>query len=35
VAEVAKDLGMSRNAVYSARSRILQRLHQEFGDLID
>jgi RNA polymerase sigma-70 factor (ECF subfamily) len=35
VADVAGDLGMSRNAVYIARSRILQRLHQEFGDLID
>jgi RNA polymerase sigma-70 factor (ECF subfamily) len=35
VADVARDLGMSRNAVYIARSRILQRLHQEFGDLID
>jgi RNA polymerase sigma-70 factor (ECF subfamily) len=34
-ADVARDLGMSRNAVYIARSRILQRLHQEFGDLID
>jgi RNA polymerase sigma-70 factor (ECF subfamily) len=35
VADVARDLGMSRNAVYIARSRILQRLHEEFGDLID
>jgi RNA polymerase sigma-70 factor (ECF subfamily) len=35
VADVAGDLGMSRNAVYIARSRILPRLHQEFGDLID
>jgi RNA polymerase sigma-70 factor (ECF subfamily) len=35
VVDVARDLGMSCNAVYIARSRILQRLHEEFGDLID
>ena len=34
-ADVAHDLGMSRNAVYIARSRVLQRLHEEFDDLID
>jgi RNA polymerase sigma-70 factor (ECF subfamily) len=34
-ADVARDLGMSRNAVYIARSRVLQRLREEFGDLID
>ena len=33
-AEVAKELGMTANAVYIARSRILSRLRSEFGDLL-
>lgn len=31
-AEVATDLGMSANAVYVARSRVLRRLREEMGD---
>src|SRR5262249_13628327 len=34
-ADVAADLGLSVNAVYLARSRILQRLREEFAALID
>lgn len=34
-ATVAAELGMSLNALYIAKSRILQRLRQEFGDLIE
>ena len=34
-ADVANDLGMSVNAVYLAKSHILRRLRDEFGDLID
>ena len=32
--EVAEELGISRWAVYKARSRVLQRLREEFEDLI-
>jgi RNA polymerase sigma-70 factor (ECF subfamily) len=34
-AGVAQDLAMSRNAVYIAKTRVLQRLREEFKDLID
>ncbi len=34
-AAVAKELGISLNAVYKAKSRVLQRLRQELGDLED
>jgi RNA polymerase sigma-70 factor (ECF subfamily) len=34
-AEVAKNLNLSVNAVYLAKSRILQRLRQEFAELIE
>jgi RNA polymerase sigma-70 factor (ECF subfamily) len=34
-AQVAADLGMSENAVYLAKSRILRRLRQEGRELID
>jgi RNA polymerase sigma-70 factor, ECF subfamily len=33
--EVARDLDMSPNAVYLARSRVLRRLREEFADLMD
>jgi RNA polymerase sigma-70 factor, ECF subfamily len=33
--DVARDLGMSVNAVYLAKSRILRRLREEFEGLID
>lgn len=33
--EVAASLGVSRAAVYKARTRVLHRLHQEFDDLLD
>ena len=33
--EAAHDLGMSPNAVYLARSRVLRRLREEFADLMD
>ncbi len=32
--DVADELGMSLQAVYKAKSRVLQRLRQEFGDLL-
>jgi RNA polymerase sigma-70 factor (ECF subfamily) len=35
VAETAAALGLSANAVYKARARVLRRLRDEFGDLID
>lgn len=35
VAEVADELGMTIHAVYLARSRVLQRLRQEFQGLLD
>jgi RNA polymerase sigma-70 factor, ECF subfamily len=33
--EVAAELGVSVNAVYLARSRVLRRLREEFGELLD
>lgn len=33
--ETAKELGMTVNAVYLAKSRILRRLRDEFADLVD
>ena len=33
--DVAQELGMSLNAVYLAKSRVLRRLHQELSGLID
>lgn len=35
VATIANDLGLTSNAVYKARARVLRRLRDEFGDLID
>ena len=35
VAAVAESLGLSPNAVYKARARVLRRLRDEFGELID
>jgi RNA polymerase sigma-70 factor (ECF subfamily) len=35
VAEVAAELGISRNAVYVAKSRVLRRLKQELRGLLD
>lgn len=34
-AEVAAELGISRNAVYLAKARVLSRLREEFADLLD
>ena len=34
-ADVADELGMSVNAVYIAKTRVLRRLRQELGDLLD
>ncbi len=34
-ADVAAELGISRNAVYLARARVLSRLREEFADLLD
>ena len=33
--DVADDLGMSLNAVYKAKSRVLRRLRRELGDLLE
>jgi RNA polymerase sigma-70 factor (ECF subfamily) len=33
--DVAAALGISRNAVYKARARVLQRLRQELGDVLE
>ena len=33
-ADVAEDLGMSVQAVYKAKSRVLRRLREELGDVI-
>lgn len=34
-ADIAADLGVSRNAVYKAKSRVLARLREVLGDLLD
>lgn len=34
-ADAAAELGISRNAVYLARARVLSRLREEFADLLD
>lgn len=34
-ADVARDLGMTVNAVYLARSHILRRVREEYADLVD
>ncbi len=34
VADITEELGMTPNAVYLAKSRVLRRLREEFGDLI-
>ncbi len=34
-AEVAAELGITRNAVFVARCRVLRRLRDEFGDLVE
>jgi RNA polymerase sigma-70 factor (ECF subfamily) len=34
-ADMADELGMSLNAVYIAKTRVLRRLRQELGDLLD
>lgn len=34
-ADVAAELGMTVNAVYTAKSRVLRRLREEFADLIE
>ena len=34
-AEVARELGITVNAVYLAKSRVLRRLHQELDGLLD
>jgi RNA polymerase sigma-70 factor, ECF subfamily len=34
-ADVARDLGMTVNAVYLAKSHLLRRLREEFGELVD
>jgi len=33
--QVAAELGMSKGAVYTVKSRVLARLRQEFGDLLE
>ncbi|HEV3080157.1 MAG TPA: hypothetical protein VGY66_10270, partial [Gemmataceae bacterium] len=33
--EVARELGISENAVYLARCRVLRRLREELGGLVD
>ena len=35
VAAVAAALGLSTNAVYKSRARVLRRLRHEFGELIE
>jgi RNA polymerase sigma-70 factor (ECF subfamily) len=34
-AQIAADLGISTNAVYLAKARLLRRLREEFGDLLE
>jgi RNA polymerase sigma-70 factor (ECF subfamily) len=34
-ADVARDLGMTANAVYLAKSHILRRIREEFGQLVE
>jgi RNA polymerase sigma-70 factor (ECF subfamily) len=34
-ADVARELGLTTNAVYLAKSRVLRRLHQELCGLLD
>jgi RNA polymerase sigma-70 factor (ECF subfamily) len=34
-ADIAADLGLTVNAVYLAKGRLLRRLREEFGELID
>ena len=34
-AEVAADLGLSLDAIYKAKARVLRRLREELGDLLD
>ncbi len=34
-AAVAAELGLSVNAVYVAKARLLRRLRTEYGDLLD
>ncbi len=34
-ADVARDLGMTANAIYVAKSRILRRIRHEFAELVD
>ena len=34
-AEMAAELGMSVGAVFVAKSRVLKRLREEFGDLLE
>ncbi len=35
VAEVAAELGISKNAVHLARNRVLTRLREEFGEFLE
>jgi RNA polymerase sigma-70 factor (ECF subfamily) len=35
VAEVARELGVKRGTVYVAKSRVLQRLREEFSDILE
>ena len=34
-AEIARDLDISVNSVYQAKSRVLKRMRQQFGDMLD
>lgn len=35
VDDVARDLGLTKNAIYVAKSRIFKRLHEEFPELVE